>query len=125
MMNHPSRHSIADVPQVAAIIPAYNEARWIGAVLEVLRGVSLLSEIIVVDDGSTDGTAEVVRRAATADPRLRLLQHEKNLGKGQAIFTAYAATRAPYLLLLDADLQGLTPSHVEALIRPLLEGGPT
>lgn len=120
-MNHPLRHSMPDNPQVAAIIPAYNEARRIGAVLEVLRGVSLLSEIIVVDDGSTDGTAEVVRRAATADPRLRLLQHEKNLGKGQAIFTAYAATRAPYLLLLDADLQGLTPSHVEALIRPLLE----
>ncbi len=122
MMNHPSLHSIPGEPQVAAIIPAYNEARRIGAVLEVLRGVSLLSEIIVVDDGSTDDTAEVVRRAAAADPRLRLVRHEKNLGKGQAIFTACATTRAPYLLLLDADLQGLTPSHVEALIRPLLEG---
>lgn len=109
-------------PQVAAIIPAYNEARWIGAILEVLRPVGLLSAIIVVDDGSTDGTAEIVRRAAMADPRLHLLQHERNLGKGQAIFTACAATRAPYLLLLDADLQGLTPAHVEMLIRPVLGG---
>ncbi|MGC8856859.1 MAG: PIG-L family deacetylase [Anaerolineae bacterium] len=107
---------------IAAIIPAYNEAGHIERVLEALRDVHCLDEILVIDDGSTDDTAEVVRRAAEADARLRLLQHEKNLGKGQAIFTACAATQAKYLLLLDADLQGLTPAHVEALIRPVIEG---
>lgn len=109
-------------PLIAAIIPAYNEARRIEQVLKVLHQVDCLDEILVVDDGSSDGTAGVVLRVAGEEPRLRLLKHEKNLGKGQAIFTARAATRAEYLLLLDADLQGLTPAHVEALIRPVVEG---
>lgn len=108
-------------PTIAAIIPAYNEAKHISAVLEVLRQVDCLDEILVVDDGSTDGTSEVVRRAIESDPRLRLLQHETNLGKGQAIFTGCAATTAGYILLLDADLVGLTPAHVEALIHPVVE----
>jgi hypothetical protein len=108
-------------PLICAIVPAYNEERHIAAVLEVLRLTNFLAEIIVVDDGSMDGTSAVVREAAGRDARLRLIRHERNLGKGQAIFTAWAATSASYLVLLDADLHSLTPAHVEALIAPVLE----
>ncbi|MFO3797505.1 MAG: glycosyltransferase family 2 protein, partial [Anaerolineales bacterium] len=108
-------------PTIVAIIPAYNEAKRISAVLEVLRQVECLDEILVIDDGSNDGTADIVRRAIASDSRLRLLQHQTNLGKGQAIFSGRAATTASYILLLDADLVGLTSAHVDALIRPVVE----
>jgi glycosyltransferase involved in cell wall biosynthesis len=86
----------------------------------VLYDVDLLSEIIVVDDGSIDATAASVQKMAETDARIRLIRHADNLGKGQAIFTASRTTRAPLLLLLDADLVGLTPSHIHALIEPVL-----
>jgi glycosyltransferase involved in cell wall biosynthesis len=106
---------------VAAVIPAYNEAGGIGNVLSVLRQVEQLTEILVVDDGSTDTTVEQARRQAGADRRIRILRHPVNLGKGQAIFTAWRATRATVLLTLDADLINLTPDQVRELILPVVE----
>lgn len=106
---------------VVVIIPAYNEENRIGRVLEVVSQRQDLGEILVVDDGSTDHTAEEVLRAAERDPRIRLIRHGTNRGKGEAIFTALQATESPYLLLLDADLVGLQPAHLEALIQPVLE----
>jgi len=105
---------------VAAIIPAYNEAENISEVLAVLRNVEIINEIIVVDDGSPDETPERVRQAGVHDPRVHLLQHPANRGKGQAIFTGWHATQATFLLLLDADLVNLTPGHVHALMAPVL-----
>jgi glycosyltransferase involved in cell wall biosynthesis len=116
--NWPDRQPYS--PPIAAIVPAYNEAKRITGVLEVLYDVDLLSEIIVVDDGSIDSTAAKVKKMAETDARIRLIQHAENLGKGQAIFTASRTTRAPLLLLLDADLIGLTPSHIHDLIEPVL-----
>jgi glycosyltransferase involved in cell wall biosynthesis len=106
---------------IAAIVPAYNEAQGIGKVLEVLSRVDLLRVIIVVDDGSIDSTAQEVQTAARCDPRIRLIRHSQNQGKGQAILTGWRATRAPILLTLDADLSGLQPGQVLDLIRPLLQ----
>jgi glycosyltransferase involved in cell wall biosynthesis len=108
-------------PLIAAIIPTYNEALNVPGVLEVLRAATVLDEIILVDDGSTDKTVEILRQAASVDPRIQMIQHEKNKGKGQAIFTGWAATSAPILVLLDADLKALTPGHIEALLKPVLE----
>jgi glycosyltransferase involved in cell wall biosynthesis len=106
---------------VAAIVPAFNEAGGIGNVLSVLSQVEQLSEILVVDDGSTDRTVEQARCQADADRRIRILRHPVNQGKGQAIFTAWRATRAPVLLTLDADLINLTPEQVRELILPVVE----
>jgi glycosyltransferase involved in cell wall biosynthesis len=108
-------------PHITAIVPAYNEARGIGKVLEVLSRVELLGEILVVDDGSIDSTAQEVKAAARCDPRIRLIRHSHNQGKGQAVLTGWRATRAPILLTLDADLNGLQPGQVKDLIRPLLQ----
>jgi GT2 family glycosyltransferase len=112
---------ISTTPLVTAIIPAYNEASNIGIVLDVLCQVSILTEIIVVDDGSKDGTVEVVRSKRNLDPRIRLLIHPKNCGKGEAIFTGWRASQANTLLMLDADLINLRPEHVEALIEPVVK----
>jgi glycosyltransferase involved in cell wall biosynthesis len=107
-------------PPIAAILPAFNEAKTIGNVLEVLCCMKALNEIIVVNDGSEDTTADIVRTYTGRDRRVRLIHHETNRGKGQAIFSAWRSTQAPYLILLDSDLMNLSPAHIEALITPIL-----
>jgi glycosyltransferase involved in cell wall biosynthesis len=106
---------------IAAVLPTYNEETNVGDVIQVLLDTKILDEIVLVDDGSTDRTFDVLSQAATRDPRVRLVQHDRNKGKGEAIFSACAATSAPYLLLLDADLKNLTPGHLCALMAPILE----
>jgi polyisoprenyl-phosphate glycosyltransferase len=108
-------------PLIAAIIPTYNEELNVSGVLEVLRATNILDEIILVDDGSSDKTVEILRQAAKVDRRIQVIQHEKNKGKGQAIFTGWAATAAPIILLLDADLKNLTPEHIQALLTPVID----
>ena len=108
-------------PHIAAILPAYNEETNIAIVLETLRNTPMVDEIIVVDDDSADHTVDVLNQCAALDARIRILQHEKNQGKGQAIFTGWNATTAAYLLLLDADLKNLMPEHIQALLAPILE----
>jgi len=108
-------------PLTAAIVPVFNEEKNVGDVLDVLGRTALLDELILVDDGSTDRTAEVLHRAALRDRRIRVLQHLGNKGKGQAVFTGWAATTAPYLVLMDADLKNLKPDHVQVLLDPILQ----
>jgi len=108
-------------PAIAAILPAFNEADTIGGVLEVLCQVKPLTEIIVVDDGSKDATADVVRTFIARDGRIRMIEHGKNQGKGQAILSAWHSTQAQYLILLDTDLMNLIPDQVEALIAPVID----
>ncbi len=115
-----SLHNHQNKPLIAAIIPTYNEEINVAGVLEVLHATSILDEVILVDDGSSDRTVEILRQAASMDQRFRVIQHEKNSGKGQAIFTGWAATTAPILLLLDADLKNLTPDHLQALLDPVI-----
>jgi glycosyltransferase involved in cell wall biosynthesis len=108
-------------PLIAAILPTYNEEFNVSEVLDVLRDTSILDEIILVDDGSLDKTAEILFRAAAVDSRFQVIQHEKNRGKGQAIFSGWAATTAPTILLLDADLKNLTPDHIHTLLAPVID----
>jgi glycosyltransferase involved in cell wall biosynthesis len=107
---------------IHAIIPVFNEAKTIRKVLSVLRQVDYLGEIIVVDDGSTDGSGNEIEAEAETDQRIRLLIHSINLGKGQSVLSAWQTTNAGCLLLLDADLYGLEPRHIRDLIDPVLEG---
>jgi hypothetical protein len=106
---------------IAAILPMFNEENNVRGVIDVLLATEILDEIILVDDGSTDHTIEVLKQAAASDDRIRVIRHEKNRGKGEAIFSGWAATQAPYLLLLDADLKHLTPAHLCGLMAPILE----
>ena len=108
-------------PLVAAILPSFNEEANIGAVLEVMGATAILDEIILVDDGSTDRTVDLLKQFVQSEPRARLICHDTNKGKGQAIFSGWAATSAPFIILLDADLKDLRPEHVTELIVPVLE----
>jgi len=117
----PNSLTLLQRPAIAAILPAFNEADTIGGVLDVLCKVNLLTEIIVVNDGSKDETTGIVRAFMARDGRIRLIEHKKNLGKGQAIYSAWRSTQAPYLILLDTDLVNLNPAQVESLIVPVLD----
>ncbi|MBT9382981.1 glycosyltransferase [Pseudooceanicola sp. CBS1P-1] len=107
---------------VSCLIPAYNEAGRIGPVLEVLRACPAVDEILVIDDGSSDDTLSEAETALAGDPRARLLCQPQNGGKSRAVARGIHEARGSHLLLLDADLQGLTPEALEQLIAPVRSG---
>lgn len=104
--------------KVAAVIPAYNEATRLPRVLQVLTQCDSLHEIIVVNDGSIDNTAEVAQQFA----RVRVLNLPVNRGKGGAMFAGATATDADVILFFDADLIGLRTDHVAKLLEPVRKG---
>lgn len=111
---------------LSIIIPAYQEERTISEVLRRVAAIDTESlgfdkEILVCDDGSTDGTVALVEAAARDDDRIRLVRHERNRGKGAAIRTALATARGDYCLIQDADLEYEVDDY-PALLRPLLGG---
>ena len=105
--------------RVAAVVPAYNEERWVIPVLKTLTQSSVIHDVILVSDGSTDGTYE----AAAGYDGVKAIKLPENVGKGGAMVAgAKHAEEADILAFFDADLIGLTPSHVEALLQPVLDG---
>lgn len=102
---------------VAVVIPAYNEALTIAGVLRAVLGHPLVDEVIVVSDGSTDATAEIAEAFGA-----RVVQLRENVGKGAAMLAGVAVCTADVVLFLDADLLGLRPEHVEAMLIPVLRG---
>lgn len=102
---------------VACLIPAWNESARLPAVLDAVIGHPLLDAVLVVDDGSTDATAAVARRHGA-----QVLTLSPNGGKSAAVAAGLSALPQDIILLLDADLAGLTPDHVTRLLRPVLQG---
>lgn len=107
---------------LSIVIPAYNEARYIGTLLQQIKAVDLVSvgverQIIVVDDCSTDGTAAIVARV----DEVTLIRMERNGGKGRAVRTGIAAATGDYLIIQDADLE-YDPTDYLPMLRVLLSG---
>lgn len=112
--------------KVSILVPVYNERYLIGECLKRVVAAPLPPgverEIIVVDDGSTDGSERIMREAARAHPDLiTILRHEKNAGKGAAIKTAIAAAGGDVVLIQDGDLE-YDPSDYPSLLEPILSG---
>jgi len=95
--------------RVSIILPAFNEApnveEAVRQALDVSDDLLAEAEVIVIDDGSTDDTAAIVRRLSAEDDRVRLEQHERNRGYGEAVRTGLSAARLNLVFLTDADLQ--------------------
>ncbi|HVF10853.1 MAG TPA: glycosyltransferase family 2 protein [Abditibacteriaceae bacterium] len=117
--------------KTAVIVPAYNEAGRIFPVLKAITEASLVDEVIVVADGCTDSTADEARAFAARMERdaggpeycipLRVFDMEHNIGKGGALTYGAHRTEADVVVFLDADLIGLQPAQVDALIEPMLD----
>jgi glycosyltransferase involved in cell wall biosynthesis len=105
-------------------MPVYNEEARLPEALKQALNVDYPCEIemVIVDDGSKDGTREVLDRAD--DPRLRVVVHERNQGKGAAIKTAVSHATGDYLIILDADLE-YDPRDIPRLLVPVLDGHAT
>lgn len=116
---------------LSVIIPVYNEAHTIHEVLRRVASVPIPKEIVIVDDGSTDGTVETLRGIHSpadflageppAPCSVKVLFHERNQGKGAAIRTGLAATSGDAVIIQDADLE-YNPEEYPRLLEPLLKG---
>jgi len=107
-----------DALKVAAIIPAYNEERTVAEVVKAVLESGVADEVIVVDDGSDDATAEVAREAGA-----RVVSLPQNRGKGAAMKAGALESDAAILVFLDADLTGLCREHLVCLVDPVLKEG--
>lgn len=105
--------------RLTALICAYNEAPRIAAVLSAATQAPGVGEVIVVDDASTDGTADVVRQF----PSVRLIELPRNGGKSRAMVHGLSHAQGDYVMLLDADLRDITPQDIHDLAEPVLSGG--
>ncbi|MFD6680847.1 MULTISPECIES: glycosyltransferase family 2 protein [Micromonospora] len=110
--------------QLSILMPVYNEAERVAEALKQALAVQYPCEIeiVVVDDGSTDETAEIL--GGMDDARLRVVTHPRNAGKGAAIRTAVDNARGEYMVILDADLE-YDPQDIPQLLAPVLEGQAT
>ena len=110
-------------PQLSILMPVYNEAatveRAVRAVLDA--DLPVTTEVVIVDDGSTDATREILEAASFPADRVRIHWHSQNQGKGAAVRTALADARGEFTTIFDADLE-YQPEDLNVLLPPLLEG---
>ena len=106
---------------LSVIVPCYNERATIGEILTRVLAAPYSKEILVVDDGSTDGSHSVVEKMAEREPAIRLLRHERNRGKGAAVRSGVEAARGEIVLVQDADLE-YDPREYTKILQPILDG---
>lgn len=107
--------------KISVIIPAYNEESTIRTIIDRVRKVPINKEIIVIDDGSTDATRDVIQEYAESHPEIRAFYHDINRGKGSALRTGFAHATGDIFIVQDADLE-YDPSDYFRLLRPILDG---
>jgi len=105
---------------LSVVIPVYNEKETIMRIIDKVLQLDFVKEIIVVDDGSKDGTEELLREAAF-DGRVRIFFHDRNRGKGAALRTGFGHVTGEIVAVQDADLE-YDPNEFAEMIKPILEG---
>jgi len=107
---------------LSVLIPVYNEVDTLIEILDRVRDVEIRKEVVLVDDGSTDGTRDLMRDQIDGKfPDVKVFFHEKNQGKGAAVRTAIGHATGDYMIIQDADLE-YDPREFYALMEPLLDG---
>ncbi len=106
--------------EVSILIPVYNEKNTIQQVIELVQQTPYEKEIIIVDDGSTDGTREILQQSQWPE-NVHILYHEKNLGKGAGIRTAVQHASKEVIVIQDADLE-YDPKDLEVVLKPIADG---
>lgn len=109
---------------LSILIPVFNEEKTLVTVLDMVSNADtagLTKEIVIVDDGSTDGTRDILAKLDASKYNARIYYHEKNQGKGAALRTAQGHAEGDIILIQDADLE-YDPREYTELLRPILEG---
>lgn len=109
-----------DEALLSVVIPAYNEAKTLTAIVHKVLVIPHLLEIIIVDDGSSDGTSDVAKKLAEQNGRVKVVR-QKNAGKTAALRTGFALTAGAVVIVQDADLE-YDPSEIAGVIEPILNG---
>lgn len=104
---------------VTAIVPFYNEEKSIGQVIATLLSSPFITEIICVNDGSKDGSSEVLKKFKK---KITVIEFKTNHGKGRAVAEGIKKAKGDYLLFCDADLINFTPEHIKKMLTPVLSG---
>ena len=107
--------------KLSIVIPVYNEVGTIQEIVSRIQAVDLEKEIIIVDDGSTDGTRELLEEIGLAQKNIRVFYHAQNQGKGAALRTGFELTTGDIVIIQDADLE-YDPKEYPALLEPILDG---
>ena len=108
--------------RVSVIIPVFNEEGTLEEVVRRIRGTGAVHEIVAVDDGSSDRSAEILTSLArSGDPPVTVVRHERNAGKGAAVRTGFARVTGDIVVVQDADLE-LDPAEFGKLFAPIVEG---
>lgn len=105
---------------LSVVIPVYNEAATLDEIVRRVQAVDVAKEILIVDDGSSDGSSEISRRLEEEFENVRAWRHDRNRGKGRALRTAFAHATGEYIVIQDADLE-YDPADFQILLAPLSE----
>lgn len=108
-------------PLLSVVIPAFNEEATLSEILARLIAIPEIDEIVLVDDGSTDGTPAIADRLALEFPRIKVVHHHANAGKTAALKTGFALTTGKIVIVQDADLE-YDPAEIGDVIAPIVEG---
>ncbi len=112
---------MSELPSLSVLVPVFNEVATIRSLVEKVRAVEVETQIILVDDCSTDGTRELLEIIALEQPDLEVLFHPVNRGKGAAIRTALAVASNDVVIVQDADLE-YDPVEYPRLLEPIAQG---
>jgi len=107
--------------KLSVVIPVYNEVGTIKEIVSRVQAVDLEKEIIIVDDGSTDGTRELLPEITLSHENIRVLYHDRNQGKGAALRTGFEGATGDIVIIQDADLE-YDPREYPVLLAPILDG---